>query len=372
MHQDISKATVRARLARRTEPYWQRIAKGCYLGFYRGKSGDSWHARYRDQDGKQRHRPLSTATDYDSADKLAREWFSACGRGVVRACTVRQACEAYAAKIKLEKGETQAKSAEGYLRRRVYSHPISGIALDALQAHDVERWRDGLLEIEGKAAANRDLKQFKAALNRAYRSQLVLSDQAWRSVRGFPSADKARTGFLTIAQRRLLLECAQTISKSLGELVEACLHTAARPVELFRTVARDLDVAHRVLILEGYKGRNGEVRRRTVTLTPGALAFFARIAEGKAPDAPLFCDDDGRAWGKYDAMIRQARDAAALGADVTLYTVRHSVIASWLANGIDTQTVSKISGTGIGMIERNYGKLIKSHAADRLAAVPTF
>jgi integrase len=369
---DISKATVRAKLPVRLEPYWKRISKGCYLGFYRGKNNDSWHARYRDAQGVQNRRPLAGATDYDSADRQAREWFASCGRGVVRAGTVRQACEVYCAKIKLEKGEAQARSAEGYLRRRVYSHPIADIALDALLAHDVEAWRDGLLEIEGKAAANRDLKQLKAALNRAYKSQLVLSDQAWRSVGGFPSADNARKEFLSVAQRSNLLKCARALSGALGDLVEACLYTAARPIELLRAVVHDVDLAHRVLTLEGYKGRNGEVRRRTIPLTPVAAAFFARIVEGKAADAPLFLDDDGREWNKYDEMIRRARDAAGLPAEVTLYVVRHSVIASWLANGIDAQTVCKVAGTGAAMLERNYGKLIKSHAAERLAAVSTF
>jgi integrase len=372
MGPDISKATTRAKLTPRTEPYWKRIAKGCYLGFYRGAKADTWLARFRDLEGKQNRKPLTSATDYDSADKLAREWFAACGRGVVRSGSVEEACRAYVEKIKVEKGEEQARSAEGYLRRRVYGTAFGTINLAELLQHDVETWRNGLLEFEGKAAANRDLKQFKAAMSRAYRAQLVLSDQAWRSVPGFPNADNPRVQFLTVAQRRTLLKAAQAESRALGDFVEAALHTGARPIELIRARMADLDIRHRVLTLEGYKGRNGEVRRRSVPLTPPAVAFFKRIANGKAADAVLLPDDDGRPFHSYDTVFLRARDAAGFGEDVTLYTVRHSVIASWLAKGIDTQTVSKVSGTGIQMLERNYSKFIKHHAAQRLAAVKAF
>lgn len=369
---DISKASVRAKLTPRTDPYWKRIAKGCYLGFYRGKNGGTWHARFRDHEGKQHHRPLTSASDYDIADKQAREWFAACGRGMVLPGTVQEACAPYVERIKSEKGEEQARRAEGYLRRRVYGTPFAQIKLDELRTHHVQTWRDGLLAVETKSAANRDLKQLKAALNHAFGAELVASDQAWRKVKGFPGAGTARAQYLTIPQRRKLLKFAKATSPALGLLVEAALHTAARPIELQRAHVSDLDVVHGTLTLQGYKGKDGSSRRRSVPLTPVALAFFKRVAGGRPSDAPLLTSDAGGRWWKHDELFRAARDAAGLGEDVTLYVVRHSVIASWLADGIDTQTVSKIAGTGIAMLESHYSKFIRHHAADRLAAVKVF
>jgi len=124
--------------------------------------------------------------------------------------------------------------------------------------------------------------------------------------------------------------------------------------------------------LVGYKGKHGEIRRRAVPLTPAAAAFFARVAKGKAPADALLTDSDGRPWRKYDEAFRQARDAAGLPEAVSMYVIRHSVVASWLAEGIDSQTVAKIAGTGLAMLEKSYSKYIKSHAADRLAAVKVF
>jgi integrase len=291
---------------------------------------------------------------------------------MVRPGTVHEACLAYLERVKTRKGEAQARSAEGYLRRRVFSHPIAKIKLDQLLMHDVQQWLDGLLAFESRSAANRDAKAFFAALGNAFRAGLVASDQPWRAVKLFPGAATARAEFLTVVERRRLLKCARAISPALGNLVEAALHTAARPIELARARVSDLDVQHSTLMLLGYKGKDGKPRPRAVPLTPSARAFFERIGKGKLPNDPLLVDDNGRAWRKHDVLFRAARDAAGFGEQVTLYTIRHSVVASWLADGIDTQTVSKVSGTGIAMLEAHHSKFIKHHAADRLAAVKVF
>jgi integrase len=149
------------------------------------------------------------------------------------------------------------------------------------------------------------------------------------------------------------------------------MHTAARPIELHRAVAADFDPITRTLTLVGYKGKRGEERRRDVPLSPAAVAFFKRMADGKLPNGPLLPNEKGRRWihSEYDDLFRDIRDRAGLPVDVTMYVIRHSIIAEWLVYGIDPLTVSKIAGTGLPMLERNYAKFIRSKVADRVAAI---
>jgi len=369
IHLDIAKKSHRAKLAPRREPHWKRVGLGNYLGVRISKDRkESWIARHRDSEGKQHYQALDGVTDYDQADAAARTWFSGCSKGVIRAETVEEGCKAYVEKIKIEKGEDQAREAEGRLRRRVYGTEFGRKRIDSLIPADVEAWRDGLLGHEGKPAANRDLSALKAALNRAFYSGLVLSDRAWKAVRPFPNATQARTRFVNLKERQALLQHAQG---AIRNLIEAVCHTAARPIEIHRATVADFDPFTRTLTLVGYKGKSGEARRRAVPLTPVALAFFGRMARGKTPAAPLVPRDDGKAWqhSDHDELFRAARDAAGLPENVTLYNVRHSIIAEWLTAGLDVPTVSKIAGTGLTMIERHYAKFIKARAEEKIALV---
>lgn len=81
--------------------------------------------------------------------------------------------------------------------------------------------------------------------------------------------------------------------------------------------------------------------------------------------------DDDKRWQHSDhaELFRAARDAAGLPPTVTLYSLRHSIIAEWLTAGLDVPTVSKIAGTGLAMIERHHAKFIEARAIDKLAQV---
>jgi integrase len=365
---DISKSTHRKHLKPRGAPYFRTLARGRAVGVRIGAKGESWIARYRKDNGSHDHKALPEAHDYDSAERLARAWFDQLAAGIVTGTTVEDACRSYVRQIETEKGEAQARDAGGRLRRRVYGKPFGKIVLEDLRQAHVEAWRDALLEVQQKSSANRDLAALKAALNRAYRGGVIDTDRAWRNVKPFPNAGTPRKRFLDRDERRALLDAADG---AISNLIEACAHTAARPVEIHRATVADLDVFTRTLTLVGYKGKTGEARPREVPLTPPALAFFKRMAKGKLPTAPLVPRDDDKPWqhSDHDELFRAVRDKAGLPGDVTLYTVRHSVIAEWLVSGIDPLTVSKIAGTGMAMLERHYSKFLKERAAAAIATV---
>src|SRR5690349_14532608 len=62
---DLSRKRTRDSLQPRREPYWQRLAKGAYLGFRRGP--DTWIARFRGRDKEQQYHPLGEALEFDAA-----------------------------------------------------------------------------------------------------------------------------------------------------------------------------------------------------------------------------------------------------------------------------------------------------------------
>jgi hypothetical protein len=71
----------------RREPYWQRISKGCFIGYRRIADGGTWVARMRDTEGRQHYQAHGAADDIRDADGLtvlsfaqaqeqARAWFT--------------------------------------------------------------------------------------------------------------------------------------------------------------------------------------------------------------------------------------------------------------------------------------------------------
>src|SRR5262245_9806267 len=97
---DLSRKRERMALQPRSNPYYQKRAKGAYIGFRRG--ADTWHARFRDRDNNQHWKPLEGigADDFDGACRAADEWFASFQQIAVRAPkrgTVKDALEAYLA-----------------------------------------------------------------------------------------------------------------------------------------------------------------------------------------------------------------------------------------------------------------------------------
>ena len=56
-----------------------------------------------------------------------------------------------------------------------------------------------------KSSANRTWTILRAALNHAFRDDLVASDAAWRKVKPFKGVDAARVRYLTVEQARRLV-----------------------------------------------------------------------------------------------------------------------------------------------------------------------
>ena len=379
---DLSKVANRDKLKPAREPYWQRVAVGQFLGFRPSAvgAGGTWIARQYDADAcRQRQHALgdfghlAPNERHPAALKEARAWFDHLSLGgTPKVQTVAQVCRAYAA---------SRPDAEARFKRQVYGHRIARIALHKLTEPQVAAWRAHLEALparitrhkgagqvtrpRSRASINRDMADFRAALNAALDRREVANDLAWRkALRPFEGAGKRRNLYLDRDQRRVLLAA---LPDDLRAFAHALCLLPLRPGALSALTVGDFDARRSELVIERDKAGEG----RHILLPAETAAMLKAQARSKLPTAPLFTQADGRPWSKdyWKRTFKAAVHAAGLPADATAYTLRHSTITDLVSGGLDLLTIAQISGTSVLMIERHYGHLRQAHAAKALAGL---
>lgn len=375
MGHNIEKAGDRSKLEPRREPYWDRIEAGCFLGYRKLEDGTgTWIARWRNEEGAQKYHAIGStpSVGYDAAVKAARQWFAQCKGGSTEVITVEEACRRYVIDRRTEKGEGTAKDAEGRFNRLVYGTKFGKIKLPSLRTAHIADWRNAQVAQDddaeddpdakrrAKDSANRNLATLKAALNLAYRMGLASSTEQWDRVQSYQEVAKRRDVSLSMLDRKKLITAA---SPDLKVFLNAMLLTACRPGELAGCMVGDLDPAGLLTVA-------GKTGRRTIPISPKALALLKSAAGDRDLDEPLLTRS-GVAWTRFEwrDAFQEARRAAGLAESVVMYSLRHVAISEMLVAGIDPMTVSKIAGTSIAMISSNYGHLIKERVVEQLARV---
>lgn len=379
MSVDLKSKTARRKLTPRREPYWHRLAAGFHVGFRALVQGDgTWIARKTENTEKKYH-ALGTFDDFDEAVEAARKWRSAIEVGIVKFdSTVADVCNSYLKDIKTRKGGGAAKDAEGRFRRLVFDTPLAKIPLTKLTPKVLRDWLHAQVaehddeEVEdeeeeeiirrSKDTANRNLRTLKAALNLAKRDGLIQSDFAWVGVPQFEDVGARREGVLSRMQREdLLMHCREDFKS----FIRALLLTGARPGEVAKVVAADIDR------VQGTLGLSGKTGRRTVTLSTKARHFFEAEGEGKAGGDFVFVNSWNNPWTKdtWKEQFRAAANAASLPSDFVVYHLRHTAISEMLVAGMSSGLVSQLAGTSTEMIHRHYGHLLHGQTRELLDRV---
>lgn len=392
---DISKSTVREALPARDAPYWQRVSRGCSIGFRRRAAGTPglWMARHHDASAnKLLYSSLGTlehlmpAERFDEARRVAEEWFRRVGGGAdLTIRTVEDACRDYVRTVKEDRERADAarvaEEIEARFRRLVYPDPIAKVVLSRLREKHVTAWRERLAKLPAAAGRtktdratkirsastiNRDMTPLRAALNHACVLGAVGSDLAWlKALKPIEGADGRREEYLTREERKLMIEKADD---EIRPFLKALALLPLRPGAMAKLTRGDYDDRNKVLRVKVDKGH----KPRDIKLPPATAAFFDEIAKGRLPAAPLLRRYDGSAWDKdsWKKPIKTAVVAAELPSSVSAYTLRHSTITD-LVNDTDLSllTVAQISGTSVAMIEKHYGKLRQDRAAVALATL---
>lgn len=137
--------------------------------------------------------------------------------------------------------------------------------------------------------------------------------------------------------------------------------TGARPGELTRLTASDVEWDSGVILLDAHKTAEKTGRPRIIYLSAEALTLFRQQA-AEHPSGPLFTNSVGGAWTE-DAIVnamRTARERAELP-NAVAYGMRHSFATAALVNGIPDAHVAALLGhTNTSMIHKHY-----SHVGSR-------
>jgi integrase len=376
---DLSRKRERERLPARREPYWHRLAEGCYLGFRRG--ADTWVARYRGRDGRQQYHALDKigADDYDGAKAAAEAWCASLGASAVRRSvrgTVKDALAAYLADLERHGRHDAAKVAQGQYRTCVDSDPLASLVLESATREDFLEWRDRLRSGRKPRSLNRLVRAVVAGLNRAVELGHVGNPTTWRLKPLADEEDEGETAvFLSQAQRTALIAASEPHAAAFFRGLEL---TGARPKELASATVADYD--GETLRLAHRKGRPPRLRVRHVVLSAEGIRFFDEQTTGKLPKAPIFTRDGARPWERSPwakafraaaATVNEtARGKGRIPAQASAYAFRHARISELLqVHGIDPLTVAAQTGTGLRMIEKAYHRFIASAMREKLAGM---
>lgn len=383
----LTKVTDRAKLKPRRDPYWQKVRKGCFMGFRKmtATSEGTWLARARDElTEKQLHHSLGDFADlspserYDKALRAAEAWFTHLNRGgSTELITVGAACKRYVQHLRETSTPAAAKDAEKRFERWVYSDPkLASIELMKLRPEQIESWRGRLKATPAKNAAggskprsdsslNRDMTPFRAALNKAFADGLATSDHPWRTkLKPIKNADRRRDIYLDRDQRRTLIEHADA---DFAIFVRGMAVLPLRPGALAALTVAHFDSRLNTLTV----GKDKQGKDRKVKLPESTAALLRAAASCKLPAAPLFSRADGSMWNKdaWKYPMKRAAARAGLREDLVAYAMRHSTITDLVHDGLDLLTVAQLSGTSVAMIEKHYGHLRQEHAMKALATL---
>lgn len=361
MGNQIDSIRKRKALQPRARPYTHKIKPKYYIGYRRNKAFDAgkWIALI----GKQQH-PLGIEADMTYTDALdaALLWFASCEgiEGSVVNATVETAIDDYVQHLRIERSGQAAKETADRLRNHV-SPVMLKTRLASLTTRQIKVFRDGLVKVgddpeatrKSKDTANRVMGMLKAALNLAYKTGMVASDVAWRRVDLFKNVSKPRTLFLTDDQVAALLDASKG---GFHSLVEVAIHTGARYGELVNARVGAFDSVDGTLQLTGKTGP------RVVYLSDRAVEVIQRVVRDRLPSAFLLVRDDGEQWarGHQQDPVKKVVRAAGLPTEMVFYSLRHYHISKALLAGVNAQVVAENCGTSIIMIEKHYGKFMKS------------
>jgi len=381
MARSIRSSALETRSARLKEipvsikPTFVRVAKGLGLGYRRNKSGGVWVMRVADGKRSSWVRTIGAADDFAEADgndvltfwqaqDKVRSLARADRGGTAEPITVAQALDAYEADL-------NTRGAEVANVQRIRAHMTNGLAgklITLLTPRELRAWRNDLIEKMSPASVNRTGFSLKAALNLAARQdERVISRRAWQEgLALIPNSTNDRNVILPDGIVRDLIAEAHNESREFGLFVELAAVTGARPSQIVRLEARDLQdgIEPRLMMPASRKGKGK--RAKSHYPVPVSSDLAARLTASDRPaNATLLTKPNGKPWKRSNHAYPFARAATACGQDqakVTIYALRHSSIVRQLLAGVPVRIVAAGHDTSVAMIERNYSRYITDHA----------
>ena len=247
----------------------------------------------------------------------------------------------------VERGEKKPLTAEGYRRFLLPGavsfgrHPVA-----ALKPHHVSEWLDSPRDKPWNSTTrNNAITAVKACLNWARREGLIPEN---------PLRDMAKPAARVTEEDMTPAIAAKILDATEGafrDFVTVAFATGARPSELMRLEACQLDVVAGVASMDGKTGRR-------VIQIGGVADLLARLATDH-PSGPILLNSAGTPWTRHTLAHRfeRIRKTLGLGKEATAKGFRHGFATDGLEGGIPIATMAELMGhTSTKMIERHYSK----------------
>ncbi|WOH51915.1 site-specific integrase [Bradyrhizobium sp. sBnM-33] len=357
--------------------------------YRRNVTSGSWVVKASDGHGAYWTKVVGIADDYDDANgKNVLDFFQAQGVAKQLARGGEDGSDDTApitvdGALKDYRRDLEARGANAYNAQSPRAHltpVLLAKPVQLLNAHELKKWRDGLLGKVAPATVNRICRCLCAALELARQhDERIQNRQAWEiGLAALPDAQEARNVILSDDKVREFVSACYGLEHQFGLLVDTLAITGARPSQAVRLRVEDLHyhpVRPKLMMPKSGKGggRNRAAKkneRYSVPITVQLAAKLKAAVKGRAYDAPLLLQSDGRPWDRnpgqnYHRQVDKA--VAATGLDpavVTIYALRHSSIVRMLLQNVPIRLVASLHNTSVIMIERTYSRFITEHTDD--------
>jgi integrase len=384
----LESRSARLRLKIRRRPYsGPSLARGISLMYRRNRTNGSWVLKCSDGHGAYWTRAFGLADDFEDNDgKTVLTFYEAqdAAKRLARGedgsdtapITVDGALKDYRRDLEARNANPyNAESPRVHLTKVLLAKPVQ-----LLNAHELKKWRDGLLGKIAPATVNRVCRCLGAALELARQhDERIQNRQAWEvGLAGLPDAQEARNVILSDDKVREFVTAAYAHDHQLGLLTDTLAITGARPSQAVRLRVEDLryhPVRPTLMMPKSSKGggRNRSVKkteRYSVPITTPLAAKLKAAAKGRVDDAPLLLQSDGKPWDKnpgqnYHRQVDKVVTAIGLDpAVVTMYALRHSSIVRMLLQNVPIRLVASLHNTSVAMVEKHYSRFIVEHSDD--------
>lgn len=400
----LGTANARAKLKVQKDPYWETIARGLSLGYYKGEASRTWLVRVRV--GKQYERRIIGIAD-DKEPANGTDVFSqtqASARAHAMALQIIEGKEAPEGRRHRGDGVTLNEVMERYIEEHLGDKGSKGITWQQWKRHiesnigkqlvsslddgELRKWLKARITkpptIRGKAqpfdpndaeqvrkrkaTTNRTLTMIKAALNWARSvGKLIPADAPtwWRDVKPFALGEEPEPRMLDTSEVKRLLNAAPA---DLRQLLQGALMTGARRGELVSMRCRAFDPDTGTLRI--YQSKTGKTL--TQPLTPEGLTLFDSLTAGRELDEPIFVREDGREWARGDIQKPMAAAVAAAKLDdVSFKTMRATYGKMLLIATKDIELVAKALGHSDSRVTRkHYARYLTDDLARGIAQLP--
>ena len=190
-----------------------------------------------------------------------------------------------------------------------------------------------------------------------------------------PNATRARKLIFGDDVIRALVAESYRRDSALGLLCDVLATTGMRPIQAQRLRVEDLIVGDKPRLMVSKTAKGGgrnraekKLQRYPVPITSALCAKLKQASKGRADDAPLLLQVDGRPWSEinphadYRQPFIEIVKAVGLEPGTTAYLFRHSSISRMLMRGLHTKLVADLHDTSEQMIRQHYGKFIVEHS----------